>query len=81
MTSVHTTMLDNLFSGTWRDIGIQSITVQWMLQKQDVSGLDSASLEQDPAEGSGEDGIKSHELYDQLRNYQLQTVAAHLLHH
>jgi hypothetical protein len=45
MTSVHTTMLDNLFSGTWRDIGIQSITVQWMLQKQDVSGLDSASLE------------------------------------
>lgn len=42
-TSVYTTMLDNLPVGILRDLGIQRITVQWMLQKQDASSLDSAS--------------------------------------
>jgi hypothetical protein len=43
MTSVYTTALDNVPVGTSTDLGIQRITVQWMLKKQDVSGLDSVS--------------------------------------
>jgi hypothetical protein len=81
MTSVYTTMLDNLPVGTLRDLGILRTTVQWMLKKQNVSGLDSASSGWGPAVSSCEDGIESQELYDQLRDYQLQIVVAYLFYH